>query len=121
LRSSETEILTNINCITTTAWSIPNLPLKKAAATCLPISVSREREQLKAHRTLQIYRVIKSRRLTQLDARAILGIKQPHVSFVMRYGAGNFSIEQLMDSLIAFGRDVEMLDIRIVGQICSAL
>jgi len=87
----------------------------------LPISVSREREQLKAHRTLQIYRSVKSRGRTQVEAGAILGIKQPHVSFVMRYGAGNFSIEQLMDSLIALGRDVETLDIRIAGQICSAL
>ena len=36
-----------------------------------------EREQLKAHLTVQIYRIIKSRGLTQVEAGAILGIKQP--------------------------------------------
>ena len=43
-----------------------------------------EREQLKAHLTLQIYRIIKDRHLTQAQAGAILGIKQPHVSALMR-------------------------------------
>jgi len=38
-----------------------------------------EREQLKAHLTLQIYRIIKSRGLTHVESGAILGIKQPHV------------------------------------------
>jgi predicted XRE-type DNA-binding protein len=50
-----------------------------------------EREQLKAHLTLQIYRIIKSRGLTQVEAGAILGIKQPHFSGVMRNRSGNFS------------------------------
>jgi predicted XRE-type DNA-binding protein len=50
-----------------------------------------EREQLKAHLTLQIYRIIKSRGLTQVEAGAILGIKQPHVSALMRNRSGNFS------------------------------
>jgi predicted XRE-type DNA-binding protein len=36
-----------------------------------------DREQLKAHLTPQIYRIIKSRGLTQVEAGAILGIKQP--------------------------------------------
>ena len=43
-----------------------------------------EREQLKAQLTLQIYRVIKDRDLTQAEAGTILGIKQPHVSALMR-------------------------------------
>jgi predicted XRE-type DNA-binding protein len=67
-----------------------------------------EREQLKAHLTLQIYRIIKSRGLTQIEAGAILGIKQPHVSALMRNRCGNFSIERLMDFLIALGQDVEI-------------
>ena len=60
-----------------------------------------EREQLKAHLTLQIYRIIKSRGLTQVEAGAILGIKQPHVSALMRNRSGNFSVERLVDFLIA--------------------
>ena len=67
-----------------------------------------EREQLKAHLTLQIYRIIKSRGLTQAEAGAILGVKQPHVSALMRNRSGNFSVERLMDFLIALGQDVEI-------------
>ena len=67
-----------------------------------------EREQLKAHLTLQIYRIIKSRGLTQVEAGTILGIRQPHVSALMRNRSGNFSVERLMDFLIALGQDVEI-------------
>ena len=56
-----------------------------------------EREQLKAHLTLQIYRIFKDRHLTQAQAGAILGIKQPHVSALMRNRSENFSVERLMD------------------------
>ncbi|MEX0802773.1 MAG: helix-turn-helix transcriptional regulator [Candidatus Binatia bacterium] len=67
-----------------------------------------EREQLKAYLTLQIYRIIKKRGLTQTQAGEILGIKQPHVSALMRNRSGNFSVERLMDFLIALGQDVEI-------------
>lgn len=67
-----------------------------------------EREQLRAHLTLQIYRLIKKRGLTQTEAGDILGIKQPHVSALMRNRAGNFSVERLMDFLTALGQDVEI-------------
>ncbi|HET7842418.1 MAG TPA: helix-turn-helix transcriptional regulator, partial [Terriglobia bacterium] len=43
-----------------------------------------ERELLKARLTLQIYRLIKQRGLTQTEAGKVLGIKQPHVSGLMR-------------------------------------
>ncbi len=67
-----------------------------------------EREQLKARLTLQIYRLIKERGLTQVGAGAILGIRQPHVSGLMRGQSGNFSVERLMDFLTALGQDVEI-------------
>ena len=67
-----------------------------------------EREQLKARLTLQIYRLIKDRALTQAEAGAILGIKQPHVSSLMRGQSGNFSVERLMDFLTSLGQDVEI-------------
>src|ERR1700730_5019033 len=67
-----------------------------------------EGEQLKARLTLQIYRLIKDRGLTQAKAGAILGIKQPHVSGLMRGRSGNFSVERLMDFLTALGQDVEI-------------
>lgn len=67
-----------------------------------------EREQLKARLTLRIYRVIKDRGLTQTEAGKVLGIKQPHVSGLMRGQSGNFSVERLMDFLTALGQDIEI-------------
>ena len=67
-----------------------------------------EQELLKAQLTLQIYRLIKRRGLTQTEAGKILGIKQPHVSALMRNRSGAFSVERLMDFLTALGQDVEI-------------
>jgi len=67
-----------------------------------------EQELLKAKLALQIYRLIKRRGLTQADAGKILGIKQPHVSTLMRNRSGAFSVERLMDFLTALGQDVEI-------------
>lgn len=67
-----------------------------------------EQELLKAQLTLRIYRLIKARGLTQTQAGEILGIKQPHVSALMRNRSGTFSLERLMDFLAALGQDVEI-------------
>jgi len=67
-----------------------------------------EREQIKAHLTLQIYRPIKQRNLTQSEAGEVLGIKQPHVSALMRGQSGTFSVERLMEFLTALGQDVQI-------------
>jgi predicted XRE-type DNA-binding protein len=65
-------------------------------------------EQLKAHLTLQIYRTLKQRTLTQAKAGEILGIKQPHVSNLIRGRSGSFSVGRLMEFLTALGQDVEI-------------
>ena len=67
-----------------------------------------ERELLKARLTLEIYRILKERHLTQASAGLLLGIKQPHVSLLVRNRAGSFSVERLMDFLTALGQDVEI-------------
>jgi predicted XRE-type DNA-binding protein len=67
-----------------------------------------EQELLKAQLTLQIYRLIKARGLRQADAGKILGIRQPHVSALVRNRAGAFSVERLMDFLTALGQDVQI-------------
>ena len=67
-----------------------------------------EQELLKARLTLQIYKIVKARGLTQAQASAILGIQQPHVSALMRNRAGNFSVGRLMEFLTALGQDVEI-------------
>jgi predicted XRE-type DNA-binding protein len=67
-----------------------------------------EQELLKAQLTLQIYRIIKQRGLTQARAGEILGIKQPHVSALMRNRAGNFSVGRLFEFLNRLGQDVRI-------------
>jgi predicted XRE-type DNA-binding protein len=67
-----------------------------------------EQELMKAELTLQIYRIIKERNLTQTEAAKALGLKQPHVSLLMRNRAGSFSIGRLMEFLTALGHDVEV-------------
>jgi predicted XRE-type DNA-binding protein len=67
-----------------------------------------EQELLKARLTLQIYKIIKARGLTQAQAGEVLGIKQPHVSTLMRNRTGNFSVGRLMEFLIALGQDVQI-------------
>lgn len=67
-----------------------------------------EQELLKARLALQIYRLIRQLGITQSEAGKILGIKQPHVSALMRNRAGSFSVERLMEFLTALGQDVEI-------------
>jgi predicted XRE-type DNA-binding protein len=67
-----------------------------------------EQELLKAQLTLQIYRLIKKRGVTQAEAGYVLGIRQPHVSALMRNRSGSFSVERLMDFLTALGQDIEI-------------
>jgi predicted XRE-type DNA-binding protein len=67
-----------------------------------------EQELLKAQLTLQIYKIVKQRGLTQTQAASVLGIKQPHVSALMRNRAGNFSVGRLMEFLTALGQDVRI-------------
>ena len=67
-----------------------------------------EQELIKARLTLQIYKIIKDRGLTQAKAGEILGIKQPHVSVLMRNRSGMFSVERLMEFLTKLGQDIEI-------------
>jgi predicted XRE-type DNA-binding protein len=67
-----------------------------------------DQELLKARLSLQIYRIIKQRGLTQTQAAKALGIKQPHVSLLMRNRAGTFSVGRLIDFLTDLGQDVEI-------------
>ena len=67
-----------------------------------------EQEMMKARLALQIYRIIRERGFTQAEAGKALGIKQPHVSLLMRNRAGSFSVGRLMEFLTALGHDVEV-------------
>ena len=63
---------------------------------------------MKARLTLQIYRIVKARDLTQKEVGEIIGIPQPHVSTLLRNRPGNFSVGRLLDFLTALGQDVEI-------------
>jgi predicted XRE-type DNA-binding protein len=67
-----------------------------------------EQEMMKAHLTLQIFRIIRARGWTQMQAAKALGLKQPHVSLLMRNRSGSFSVGRLMEFLTALGQDVEV-------------
>src|SRR5580693_500168 len=67
-----------------------------------------EQELLKAQLTLQIYRILKDSRMTQVEIAKVLGVRQPQVSLLMRNRARNFSIGRLMEFLTALRRDVKI-------------
>ena len=67
-----------------------------------------EKELLKAHLTLAIYKLIKERGYTQKDAAEVLGIDQPKVSLLMTNRAGSFSVNKLMDFLTCLDQDIEI-------------
>jgi predicted XRE-type DNA-binding protein len=67
-----------------------------------------DQELMKARLTLQIYRIIQERGLTQIEAGKILGIPQPHVSALARNRSGNFSVGRLIEFLTALGQDVKI-------------
>jgi predicted XRE-type DNA-binding protein len=67
-----------------------------------------EQELLKARLTLQIHKIVKARGLTQTWVGQLLGIKQPHVSALLRNRAGNFSIGRLIEFLTALGQDARI-------------
>jgi predicted XRE-type DNA-binding protein len=67
-----------------------------------------EQEMVRARLALQIYRIIKARKLTQMQAAKVLGIQQPSVSRLMNGRSGEYSVERLMDFLTDLGQDVQI-------------
>lgn len=67
-----------------------------------------EQELLKAKLTLQIYRLLKARRLTQAEAAKLLGTTQPQVSALMRCKPVSVSAGRLMEFLTVLGQDIEV-------------
>lgn len=65
-------------------------------------------ELVKAKLTVEIYRLIKARKLTQTEAAALLGTTQAQVSALMRCRPVSVSVGRLMEFLTALGRDVEV-------------
>ncbi len=67
-----------------------------------------EQELVKAKLTVQIYRLLKDRELTQAEAAKLLGTTQAQVSALMRCRPVSVSVGRLMDFLTTLGQDVEV-------------
>lgn len=64
---------------------------------------------VKAQLVLKIDGIIKERGLTQTAAAKLFGVKQPDVSNMLRGQFRQFSVERLLNFLVALGQDVEIV------------
>ncbi len=62
----------------------------------------------KVRLAVEINRLIKAHRLTQVTAAECLEVSQPKISALKNYKLDGFSVERLMSFLLALGRDVEI-------------
>ncbi len=67
-----------------------------------------KQELLKAKLTVEIYRLLKKRGLTQQQAAKLLGTTQAQVSALMRCKSVSVSVGRLMEFLTALGQDIEV-------------
>jgi predicted XRE-type DNA-binding protein len=67
-----------------------------------------EQELVKAKLTVQIYQILKDRKLNQTDAARLLGTTQAQVSTLMRCRPVSVSVGKLMAFLTILGHDVEV-------------
>ena len=68
-----------------------------------------ELERLKATLMLHIHRIITAQKLTQAEARKVLGIRQANMSRLMHGSTVSHSVERLIKFLTALGHDVEVV------------
>src|ERR1700680_1810644 len=64
---------------------------------------------IKAQLVYKIDTLIKQRKLKQMEAAGLFGVKQPDVSKMLRGDFRQFSVERLMRFLVALGQDVEIV------------
>jgi predicted XRE-type DNA-binding protein len=64
---------------------------------------------VKAQLVFKIDTIMKKRRLKQVDAAALFGVRQPDVSKMLRGEFRQFSVERLLRFLVALDQDVEIL------------
>ena len=67
-----------------------------------------EQELVKAKLTVQIYRLLKARGLTQVEAARVLGTTQAQVSTLMRCKPASVSVGRLMEFLTTLGQDIQV-------------
>jgi predicted XRE-type DNA-binding protein len=67
-----------------------------------------KRELLKAKLTVEIYKHLKARGITQQEAGRLLGTTQTHVSALMRCKPVSVSVGRLMEFLTVLGQDMKV-------------
>jgi predicted XRE-type DNA-binding protein len=65
-------------------------------------------ELMKANLTVQIYKLLSERGVTQAEAAKLLGTTQPQVSALMRCKPTSISVGRLMEFLTILGQDVQV-------------
>jgi predicted XRE-type DNA-binding protein len=65
--------------------------------------------QTKTRLALAFNHIIKDQALKQADVARLLGVPQPKVSALVNYQLDGFSVEKLMEFIVALGRDVEIM------------
>jgi len=68
-----------------------------------------EERLAKAELARQIRKIIAAREITQAQAGAVLGLAQPNVSNLVRGRLERFSMDKLMEYLMALGQDVRIV------------
>ena len=64
---------------------------------------------VKAQLVFKIDSIMKKRRLKQVEAAGLFGVRQPDVSKMLRGEFRQFSVERLLRFLVALDQDVEIL------------
>ena len=64
---------------------------------------------VKAKLVLKIDALMRERRLKQVEAARLFGVKQPDISKMLRGDFRQFSVERLLRFLVALGQDVEIV------------
>lgn len=67
-----------------------------------------EEAQAKSKLAIEIFLIIKAKKLTQKEAAKIMKTDQPHVSDILRGKLSHFTIDRLLRFLLALGKDIEI-------------
>ena len=67
-----------------------------------------EKELLKAQLGTEIVRILKERKLTQIEAAKLLGVKHAEISRLKAAKLSDYSVERLMRLLNRLNRDIEI-------------
>jgi predicted XRE-type DNA-binding protein len=68
-----------------------------------------EEHLVKAQLVFKIDTIMKKRRLKQVEAAALFGVRQPDVSKMLRGDFRQFSVERLLRFLVALNQDVQIV------------